>query len=397
MQKKAFLNLAALTVGSLMLPTLVSADPGGGNSAAPDLTHGAAMDIRSIFNDNTDGPSCFKYAELTIKDVDFTDNADFQLSNRFAEDFTFQFCTDRDIRFKTGFSEQGRMVVHLTTGECYVGEAPVWAFGVECKIKYNPNKFGGCQCQGAISFPAVNTAGIDEQNSNIIPDIEGKFVVGKSGIMDNSFPVENKNILDAFATLVSPVLQENSCPEIKNYRVLDGNYVKLASCVAGELKPACCCDLVASGSLSKQYTCRDAMLLPDQTCGTATTLKRTPPQSGVCSELNTTFSTNYNAKESGFTIGDKKLFEEAKKLNRLGSITFNDLIGRVVKGLMAFMGMILFVLYIYAGLMWMLAAGNDEQITKSKNILVWSTLGVAVMLGSYVIVQFLFRDALKLF
>ena len=68
------------------------------------------------------------------------------------------------------------------------------------------------------------------------------------------------------------------------------------------------------------------------------------------------------------------------------------MIKRAITLLMAFMGSILFALYIYAGLTWMTANGNEERITSAKNILVWSTLGVAVMMASYVIISFIFTS-----
>ena len=78
------------------------------------------------------------------------------------------------------------------------------------------------------------------------------------------------------------------------------------------------------------------------------------------------------------------------ELNQLPSTKAEDIIGLAIRVLMWFMGAIMFALVAYAGALWMTAGGNTEKIGKAKNILVWSALGVSVMLLSYVIVNFVF-------
>ncbi len=80
-----------------------------------------------------------------------------------------------------------------------------------------------------------------------------------------------------------------------------------------------------------------------------------------------------------------------KDLNpaKFGAVT--DVVGRAIQLLLAFIGSIMIVLYIYAGILWMTAAGNSEQMEKAKQIFVWATLGVVVMLASYLIVSFVFK------
>ena len=92
-----------------------------------------------------------------------------------------------------------------------------------------------------------------------------------------------------------------------------------------------------------------------------------------------------------------RLKAQAKtSLNRVSFGSMAEVIGQVVMFNMAFMGAIAFVLYIYAGILWMVAMGNSEQIEKAKNIFIWATMGVGAILASYIVVQFLFRDILGL-
>ena len=67
-----------------------------------------------------------------------------------------------------------------------------------------------------------------------------------------------------------------------------------------------------------------------------------------------------------------------------------DLINRAIKILMAFIGSISLVLYIWSGFLWITASGNAEQVTKAKTTMVWTTLGVGMMLASYMLASFLF-------
>ena len=80
----------------------------------------------------------------------------------------------------------------------------------------------------------------------------------------------------------------------------------------------------------------------------------------------------------------------ATKLNQLPNTDPEAIVGLAIRVLMWFMGAIMFALVAYAGALWMTASGNTEKIGKAKNILVWSALGVSVMLMSYVIVNFVF-------
>ena len=79
-------------------------------------------------------------------------------------------------------------------------------------------------------------------------------------------------------------------------------------------------------------------------------------------------------------------------LNRANLKSPVDFINRAIRILMAFIGSISLVLYIWSGFLWMTASGNAEQVTKAKSIMVWTTLGVGMMLASYVLASFLFKS-----
>ena len=80
----------------------------------------------------------------------------------------------------------------------------------------------------------------------------------------------------------------------------------------------------------------------------------------------------------------------SQSLNPAGLTKPTDLIGRAIRLLMAFIGSISLILYIWSGILWMTAAGNAERTGKAKTIMMWTTLGLLVMLSSYVLVNFVF-------
>lgn len=84
--------------------------------------------------------------------------------------------------------------------------------------------------------------------------------------------------------------------------------------------------------------------------------------------------------------------DAADRLNPARISNPAQLIGRFINMLLAFIGSISLVLYIVAGFLWMTASGNTEKVTKAKSIMVWTTLGVLVMLASYMLVSFVFKS-----
>lgn len=95
------------------------------------------------------------------------------------------------------------------------------------------------------------------------------------------------------------------------------------------------------------------------------------------------FTGNIRAEASGLN-----------QLKRFSSVA--EFLGNAIRVILLFIGSIALIMYIYAGLLWMTASGNTEQIGKAKQILVYATLGVVAMLSSYLLVEFVFGDLLLL-
>lgn len=64
-------------------------------------------------------------------------------------------------------------------------------------------------------------------------------------------------------------------------------------------------------------------------------------------------------------------------------VTLAEKIGKVVNGMLSLVGMLFTFLIAYAGGEWMVARGNEEQITKSKKMIIGSIMGLITTLAAY--------------
>lgn len=82
--------------------------------------------------------------------------------------------------------------------------------------------------------------------------------------------------------------------------------------------------------------------------------------------------------------------EAQQSLNPLNYTSAQQVIGVVIRVLITFIGSIAMILYVWAGVIFMTAQGNAEKVKQSLLIFLWTSLGVLVVLGSYVIIDFIF-------
>lgn len=64
-------------------------------------------------------------------------------------------------------------------------------------------------------------------------------------------------------------------------------------------------------------------------------------------------------------------------------------IGKIVSAFLGFLGIIFFLLILYGGWIWMKAKGNEEEVTRAKNLITQATIGLLIVLGAYAITRFI--------
>lgn len=78
------------------------------------------------------------------------------------------------------------------------------------------------------------------------------------------------------------------------------------------------------------------------------------------------------------------------KLNNLGNVSIQIVLGTVIRAILGIVGSIALAMFVYGGFTVMTAAGNSERTKKGTEILIWSALGVVVILASYALVDLVF-------
>ncbi len=77
--------------------------------------------------------------------------------------------------------------------------------------------------------------------------------------------------------------------------------------------------------------------------------------------------------------------------NPLGSINSpEDLIANVIQTILGLTGSVALFMFVYGGIMWLTSAGNQDRVSRGRQILVWATIGLVVIFSSYAILKEIF-------
>lgn len=68
------------------------------------------------------------------------------------------------------------------------------------------------------------------------------------------------------------------------------------------------------------------------------------------------------------------------------------LVGTVIGSALSIIGVIFFILAVYAGFLWMTARGDSDQVSKAKDTLTAAIIGLIIVLGAYAITNFVFES-----
>lgn len=72
--------------------------------------------------------------------------------------------------------------------------------------------------------------------------------------------------------------------------------------------------------------------------------------------------------------------------------SLTNTIGTLIQTLLGFLGVVFLILIIYAGLLWMTAAGNEDKVKKAQSILMSSVIGLIILLSAYAISYFVISN-----
>ncbi|PIR93112.1 hypothetical protein COT99_02560 [Candidatus Falkowbacteria bacterium CG10_big_fil_rev_8_21_14_0_10_43_10] len=81
--------------------------------------------------------------------------------------------------------------------------------------------------------------------------------------------------------------------------------------------------------------------------------------------------------------------------NQADTQTVDKILTKVINAILGLLGVIFLVLTLFAGFLWMTAAGNDDQVGKAKKILTAAIIGIVIIVSSYAITNFVLTSVLK--
>lgn len=64
-------------------------------------------------------------------------------------------------------------------------------------------------------------------------------------------------------------------------------------------------------------------------------------------------------------------------------------VGLIIGAVLSFIAVIFMILVIYAGILWMTARGNEQQVERAKTLLVQSIIGLIIVFSAYAITRFI--------
>lgn len=71
--------------------------------------------------------------------------------------------------------------------------------------------------------------------------------------------------------------------------------------------------------------------------------------------------------------------------------TANCLFLQLIRYFLAGVAIVSTLMFIWGGYLFLTSAGNAEQVKKGKDVILWSSVGIVVILGSWVLIQFLLQ------
>lgn len=106
----------------------------------------------------------------------------------------------------------------------------------------------------------------------------------------------------------------------------------------------------------------------------------------------------YSCAAEAESLNLKNAFGENSLLQTAGrhagyaeGITVDPIIRTIISVALSFLGVIFLILTIYAGYLWMMARGNEQQVEKAKSLLTEAIIGLIIVVSAYAISYFVIK------
>jgi cobalamin biosynthesis Mg chelatase CobN len=71
------------------------------------------------------------------------------------------------------------------------------------------------------------------------------------------------------------------------------------------------------------------------------------------------------------------------------------IIGNIIRAMLGVVGAVTLLMFLYGGFMLIFSAGEQEKLDKGRKTLIWSIIGLAIVLSSYSILSYVFKILLQ--
>ncbi len=78
-----------------------------------------------------------------------------------------------------------------------------------------------------------------------------------------------------------------------------------------------------------------------------------------------------------------------KEVNDDSGFYLSSRVGVIIGAILSFVAVIFMILIIYAGILWMIARGNEQQVDRAKNLIIQAIIGLIIVLSAYIITSFI--------
>lgn len=96
-----------------------------------------------------------------------------------------------------------------------------------------------------------------------------------------------------------------------------------------------------------------------------------------------------SALAQGIKNAGSRLSEAAGPTGLTEKADLGTVVGQAIRAALTLLGIIFLVLMVYAGYLWMTARGKEEQVTKARQIIIGSVIGLVVVVSAYAITAFI--------
>lgn len=89
-------------------------------------------------------------------------------------------------------------------------------------------------------------------------------------------------------------------------------------------------------------------------------------------------------------FGYKAAAPQALKSGVAGGRDVPTIVGNLINAALSMIGIVFFLIIVYAGFNWMIARGNAEAVDKSKSMIEGAVIGLIIVVSAYAITTFVF-------